>query len=299
MGKNTTQAFKSLYNTEGMETLGWIVHYRAGEFEIPVQEFQDLLKKNSIEPKMAPKVLDHNAAKRTAKELTRRRAKEKGVQVNQVIYKEVSGNNKTETVIQIIDLQVDSEDQDVSLGQKTNIVFDKGTRTISLRDGDPKDEQIVKDVYDKVRVSITEDQFRNFAKKYLAAECKSINVRQEGGIFFVPANKRDELDKLQAVFSATPDASLMEIPIIDTKDARNSMWSSMTSQVESDLASMATAFDKDKDNLTDRELKTKLKDYTELRNKVALYEMVLRDNADAINSKLQTLETAIKTKLGV
>lgn len=296
--------FKAVFSVDGVDLLGWLVHYRVGDFEMPHKEFVSLLKKHNISTKSAPTIIARNAVIRAIQDFARSRAKGKGQRQDQTFHKDISEKDSKESVWMVLDLEVDRSAQDVELGTKIRVAFDKDKKTISVTGGAAGVAQEIENLYQSKLGMFTEDQFRSFTKRFIESECSCIDVREGGGIYFIPSTQRENLDTLQALFESIPkesNADLTEIAIPDLKSTgnRETMWKSATEGLEKELEKMTTDFEEKKDSLTEKQITNRLASYMELRTKISMYELVFRDKADELSSKLQKLEGAIQKKAGL
>lgn len=297
-----TSKFKAVHSLDGIDLLGWLVHYRVGDFEMPHKEFVALLKKHKLSGKFAPTIIARNAVIRAIQDFSRSRAKAKGQRQDQTFHKDISEKDGAESVWMVLDLEVDRDAQDVELGTKIRVAFNKEKKTISVTGGAAGSAQEIENLYQSKLGMFTEDQFRSFTKRFIENECRCIDVRDGGGIYFIPATQREQLDILQALFEAVPKeakSDLTEIEIADSKKNRDTTWKSATESMEKEMDKMTSDFEEKKESLTEKQITNRLASYMDLRTKIDMYELVLRDKADDLKSRLQKLESAIQKKAGI
>jgi hypothetical protein len=282
--KKVSATERVAFELEGFPTLGFCFFWNTHAFQMPFGEFQEILKKVGIDPKIAREMLAKNAVIHAVKTVTKGRKNE---------YSRKYEENE-QAVFAVRSEQV-HENYEADVENKALILFDKRSKEIKA-EGEVADE--VKDRYAELRQSFTNKQFRGTVQRYIFRECGAITVREGGGLYFVPNHKAEEFDKLKALFEELGPqvADLTLIPIVDSATARGSMWKSFVGDVQADLKALTADLDK-KEDVTSKIYETRIKRYQAIRDKVSIYETVLTGTADELKTSLDELATKLKEKL--
>jgi hypothetical protein len=207
-------------------------------------------------------------------------------------------DNKEKTVYVVLDRTVDQVAEQANFSQRTKISFfkpkyEKGKMIsgTSVQIEGPGRERI-QDLFFKYKGLYTTDQVRTVVLNYIASVLEGIPIRDNGGVYFIPATKEAEFKALEGLFEKLTNCSLEIVPIIDTGKAKASMWKALIGDTEKELKN----FEKDLEEVTDlgesssRMIQSRQEKYQALRSKIENYEMVLSGTAENLKEKLQGIE---------
>jgi len=184
----------------------------------------------------------------------------------------------------------------VNFQTETKVILDKHTKSVRVEGANA---QSIQDKYQDYRNTYTADRFRNVVLKIIFGLAEGIAVRERGGVYFIPAHKQEVFEKLQELFSRFPGCSLDVLPVIDTKQARGSMWKSLMGDVKDEIASFKQdiANLKSKDSARESTLDNRLKRYRSLKDKMENYEILFGGTMSEIKAEVGDLESQIRRML--
>lgn len=276
---------------DGYPLLGQCVFFSTSEFLISIEEVRERLKKAGLKPDFVKDILLKNALKKAMKKQARG--------VKNAFHRTVS-EESDRTIITVAKPDVSNsraEDiRNVEVAYSTDLTasYEKGSKKIQVAGEGAqevkKDTEIFSGNYDA-------DKFRAMVLRILDKECKSISVRPTGGIYFVASSKQEELDKLQKLFDLFPEASLDYLPIIDTKEAKRSMWKSIVGDVKQELKAAQSDLGKLPSEISSKKLEGQLRRYKNIRVKVEMYETVFSNTAEDLKNELDALSKLIQKKV--
>jgi len=271
-------------SAEGYPLLGECAYWSLTSINMVYSDFVLKLQEAGISPDIAREVKSKSALVRAIQKETATR--------KDSFYRTIESPQQTLFIIvaQTIDAQTTNK---VNFQTDTQIIFDKKTSQIRV---DGYNAQAVHDGYKAEQGFYNVDNAREAILRYLREECMAISVRDNGGVYFVPASRSGEFQKLQKFFMGFPQCSLGIIPVIDTAQAKKSMWKSLVGEIEAQLATQKKELE-EKPPTTDRGIEARLKVFKQLQSKVEMYETLLTGTASNLKTELASLSAMIKKHL--
>ena len=269
-------------SAEGYPLLGWILYWSTNGFREDVSKVKAVLTQVGIDEEYARLIAPSTALQAAFDSAT----------TGQSNLRKHSVRADDKTIIALVRGQANGAEVLFDAITKGHIVGDDAFVEGEFADTILNDFQIRKGVY-------TNNQFVGLVKNYIAAEASSLTLRDHGGVYFIPAHKQIEFDRLVALFAAFPSASLDIVPVIDTAQAKRSVWSALTSDIESEISSLQTqieAWNKDGDP-RDGVIQRRLEQYASLKEKVEDYSLLLSGAASGLQEKLDAVASELKKKL--
>lgn len=273
---------------DGFPIVGWLVNWSAKEFSIKRDDLVDALRKVGIDPDIAVEVLPKNAANRAIKE------KAKG---KDTFHRKVADGQDTAAFV-IAATEVDETNFDASFTTETKLKYDKTAKSIVV---EGSGQQEIKDAFERNKLTYASDQFRSIILRYVKRHCAAITYLETGNIYFIPAQKQQDLDKVIALFNLLgTQVRFVAKEEVDTKQVRQVLWQVTVGEIKGDLESMTDDLNKLGDEITERSFDTRLKKYEDLKTRVEMFEMGLEVSASDLKAKLDELTKTLKAKtLGV
>lgn len=187
---------------------------------------------------------------------------------------------------------IDKANLDVEFATQTKVIFNKDTKRaefqgVNAQALEQKFEQF-KDVYGP-------DNFTNAVLRYIERYCDALSLRKKGGVYFIPAHKQAEFEKLQKLFELFPTAHLQAFPIINTAQAKKEAYRAMTVDVQAEIATLKKEMEAG--GQTERSIEIRLEKFRKLKNKVSNYEDLLTGTADGLKSEIETLAATMRAQL--
>lgn len=204
-------------------------------------------------------------------------------------------DDRQRAVFQVVNSNVDQLTENVDFVSETKVRFDKETKQ-ALIEG--SNAQEINERYENLKDCYDTDRFRDSVLRFIEKYCQSISIRDRGGVYFIPATKQVEFEKLQALFGIFPQTSLEVVPVIDTDQAKKSMWKALVGEVEQELATMAEDIQNNvgKDT-SEHSVEVRLQRFQTLKHKVENYESLLSGTAEGLKSSLSDLSAMLRSKL--
>lgn len=282
-----TKKFDLKQMSEGFPLIGWCVHWSVHELDTSFIEFTESLVKAGIDPSIARKTLPRNAFIRAMKTIS------KGAKDQ--FHKKLAERDDL-MAMAVVGMNVDdsTEDFDAQFKTPTKAVYDKDQKSIKVKG---EHSEAVQKMYEAFQERYTATQFRSVILRYVKRECDGVTVRDGGGVYFIPEKNAATLEKLQVLMDQFPACTLELIPIVDTQQARKSMWRATIGEIKSNIKKLQEDFSGLDDEIKERSLDIRLEKYKALREKVEMYEDVLHGTADELKESLNELTKQIKKKV--
>lgn len=276
-------------SAEGFPLLGQVVYWTISDFKIGYWDFIKILQEVGIDTDVANAVQAKSALIKALKDEIKERS-------NGAFHRNVVDNKEKAGFALVSTHSVDAENVDVNFQTETKVILDKQTKSLRV---EGTNAQAIQDKYQDYRNTYTADRFRNVVLKVIFGLAEGIAVRERGGVYFIPAHKQEVFEKLQQLFSHFPGCSLDVLPVIDTKQARGSMWKSFVGDIKDEIASFKEDVEslKSKNSARESTLDTRLKRYRALKEKMENYEILFGGTLNEIKAEVGDLETQIRSML--
>lgn len=271
-------------SAEGYPLLGYYIYWSLSSMEVRYADFVRVLGEIGLPTDIASKPRVKTAANRMVNEEVARREK----------CKKVSKETNDMTIWSIVSHNFDANNDAHAL-QETKILFFKETETLRVEGYGAAE---IMSRFQEIQGSYNQDDFRVVVKQFITQYANCLTVRDSGGVYFIPATKQDELDKLQELFERY-NFTLDVIPIIDTQKAKASTWKALVGDVQSSIQELTE--DLNNFNPTtkraERSMDDRVKKYKELRERVEAYEVLLNGTAEDLKAKIDGLSKQLQSKL--
>lgn len=264
--------------------LGYCVYWSMSSFRIPQDQFEKFVERVGMDKA--------SYGKPATKKVIVTQVVDEYVDKNRA--KAKAQDSADSLVYNLHHRDIDEQnDQHVNYRRETKIVFDKKTEQVTV-DGAFKDE--IEQKFIAYQNTYTTDQFRNMMLSFFQKECAAVAVRDRGGVYFIPIQAEAKLDMAAEIFKLVPGCEIERLPIVDTAQAKKSMWKALVSDVKSDIASLNDELDQLK-KVSTKINENRVKRYKELRAKAEMYGDLLSQTAEDIVSDVKALEKRLKAKL--
>lgn len=280
---STTSVKKAIaQSAEGYPLLGWIIYWSTSSFREDVSKVKAVLSQVGINEEYAKLIAPSTALQAAFDSAT-------GGQAN---LRKHSVRSDDRTILALVR----------GTASGAEVLFDAITKGFLVNDDAHVEGEFADQIQGEfqARKSVyTNNQFVNLVKSFIATEASSLTLRDHGGVYFIPAHKQIEFDKLVALFAAFQSASIDVVPVIDTAQAKRSVWGALTSDIESEISSLQAqieTWNKDGDP-RDGVIQRRLEQYASLKEKVEDYSTLLSGAASELQEKLDAVASELKKKL--
>lgn len=276
-------------NAEGFPIAGWLVNWSTNKLSIKVEHLTKLLVEVGINSEYARDVLPKNAVIRAIKNHMKTIESQDRKNIR---FKE---SDESETmVMSLITVRINTTTND-RFEQLTKVTYHKGLGTFDI---EGLYEKELRAGYEETKGAYAADQFRAVILRYVKRQCAAITYLETGSLYFIPASKKEELDKLIALFEKVGDNAQLHVKEeISTKSIRNTMWKLTVGEITQDLEKLEEDFKEMPDTLHARNVELKLKRYNTLKTKVEMFESVLQGTAEDLKSSLENLSNLVRKKV--
>lgn len=281
-GQDLKNQIKS--KTTGYPLLGFCVYWSMSEFRMPEAQYKSLLQQADIDPKLYAKSVNPKSILTSVLKTQTKRLKNK--------FHRKSADNKDLAGFVIVNQESD-DDANAQFQQETKIVFDKETKHIRV---EGSQEEEIKNKFNSFLGTFSTDQFRNLVLKYLETECSAIAIRDRGGVYFVPIANEEAFRKLEQLFKLMPNCDIEVLPIVDTDEAKKSMWKALVS----DLTGEINKLSEELSEMTAPSQKVfvrRIKKFKELKQKTAMYGDLLSGTVQDLMGRIDVLDRKLREKV--
>lgn len=274
-------------SAEGYPLLGQVVYWEMEDINISKMDFVAALNSVGIDP---TKHLRDIRFKSIVNRAIKAAVKDRGD--NRIrVQKALDNDEKTVWAVFFIDLDASG---DVSLQTENKIVLTKANESVSITG--PDEAEIRRYINDLGGVYRTED-FRKFVLNYMKKTCSIVSIRSRGGVYFVPSTRDEDFQKIAALFNEMRGCDISFIPVIDTGNAKNSLWQKIVQGKLEELEALKESIEAmdSKDYLFER----RMNELLTLKNEVSMYHELFSMTAENFASKLSQCETALANKMKI
>lgn len=114
----------------------------------------------------------------------------------------------------------------------------------------------------------------------------AVSLRAQGGLYFVPANKRDDWDRFWEALRASTSHKVVSIDAMPTPETVAAVTEALRRECETTLSGITT---ESTEGMTERSRVSRLAKWRELRDKLSAYEGLLGKNLEAIQDSTASL----------
>lgn len=277
-------------SSEGLPLLGFGVFWNfREELKMPLSQFRQMLLDVGMPEKIAPPTRKKSAVGKAVDQFLA----ETGERKRRFRRKLVDDKN---TMVQVIVTEsVDSVGADAAYQTETKIVFDKETEKVAVI-GTPEEKEQIHRLMEEQLDLYTSDQIRSAVLRFLFSYAGGVTVRDNGGLYFIPAHHKDEFEMMQKLFeklqtvSSGTNLGLIQIP--DSAETAQTMWRALVVEAEREIAENMREIEEMKKDPLPKATDRRYKNLSALRNKIEMYSVLLRGTADDLVKKVEGVEQA-------
>lgn len=287
---------------KGQPLLGYCIYWSFSETKTTHTEFTDTLKAIGMPVDIAPETRAKSAVTKALEHFV---GLSKGSKLRDKV---VDDADKAAWVV--VQRNVDSIAQDVSYETQIKVTFDKKAmakaakvnQAVRIDGGMPEVQDQLRALIADYATAYTTDQIRSSILNFVHKHCEGLTVRENGGLYFIPAMHEAGYTQLKSLFeklNAKAPCSVDVIPILDDAEAAASMWKALVGEATSQMAEMRKdieALSPDK-NPSARSIDIKMKQFHDLKTKIQMYEVLLNGTAKDLVSELAGIEASFQEKL--
>jgi len=274
-------------SAEGYPLLGYALYWSIPAMRVRYVDLLKLMQKHGIDSKIAKNPRAKSALNRAVRDTAKNG---KGTFHRKAL------DNAEQASFVIVNTAVDQTNSDVDFNTETKIMFDKETNAVAI-EGASREE--IKSLYEEYKEQYTQEQIRTVVLRYLYGKCEATSVRDQGGVYFVPSTHTEDFQRIKACVEELPGVSIDVIPIIDTPEAKRSLWKSFVGDVETEMAALARDLEETSDEkMSDRSFQLRLNRFKTLQDKIGTYEDLLTGTAVDLKTKLETLTQKLRVAAG-
>lgn len=253
--------------------LGYVCYWSMTAFRIPLADFKKHLEACEIDAKIYGKTVTEKSYANAAVKVQTKGLKK--------FHRKTEDKDNKRTVFAIINEQVDQA-ADFHHGQESKIAFDHETKSLQVQ-GTYKQE--IENRYEQFKGTISTEQFRDRVLTFVKNTCNGISLNDTGGVYFVPISADADLQKLKKLFGFMTGCAIECWPIVDQDAIKQSMWKSVTADVQAKIAN----FNKELDEMQGKKLSApviqrRVDAYKKLNTVVSMYEGLLSGAAQELMS---------------
>lgn len=225
--------------------IGHIFFFTVGEDLYPTQSLEKALVNCGLSLEYMPKkIRSADAFRRATKEIETRRPVSSGVAENYIVRDVYSDIN---TVVRhIVKETVNSRGKRLDYdAQAAVLTLDKTKEEISIQAADPRAAQLAEEA--KRLYSVFKNSYNGQAVRYMVhgilKTLAPTPLRPSGGIYFVPASSKEDLDKLVSFCSSFPKAEGYKIPVVDSSENAGMVTKKLKEHLQSSLRECKNALE--------------------------------------------------------
>ena len=284
---------------KGQPLLGYCIYWSFSEMKTTHEKFKSLVESVGMPVEIAPETRAKSAV---SKALEAYVGATKGGKLRDKVI-----DDKEKTLWVIVQRAVDAAAQDVNYETETRVTFDKkkwsGKSSILecvTIDGAAEVQQALIEKIQDFATAYTSDQIRASILLFVHRHCQGITVRENGGLYFLPAMHEagyNQLKKLFAELNKISTCSVDVIPVADDAEAAASMWKALTGDVRAQMADMLKDIESLRKNPSEKTIDIKMKHFHDLKTKIQMYEVLLSSTAVDLVQELADVEAAFSAKI--
>lgn len=288
---------KAAVQGELADPLGYLAWYTIhNNLRVSRQDLEDRFNACGIDPGFLPGTIHHADAFRRATSRVERTnlpvPGQKGEKVN-LLVREVCSNSE-HVVRHLVREVVDSNNVRLAyevVGELRLYRTDGYMFTECFGAGTVEEEvwpvlKQAEDLYKDLRVNYEGEHLRRSVQQMLL-DMRVTAVRPSGGVYFVPASQKEEIDRLGALMKAL-DQEWFTLPVVDAEDTRGMVRRKFTEQINDAVKSMTGALGAEK--ISQSQVSSLIEQAKRLLDDVREYEGVLDQNLQDLRSRVEIVK---------
>lgn len=286
---------------QNLEIVGWFIWWTIRNVEITRQAFEALLQASGL------KYTSKEATNRSSflKAIARVQSEEKK---EGLLLRKIKARGK-EYVYGLVDERVDGSEH-LHYQHECNLRFFVETGAMICENPDHRAYQLVLKYFDHYQLIMDSEDVREVIMDMLA-DTYAIGVRQRGGIYFVPGQFSEVVEKLEALIAGLgSECYLATAPQIDEERTKKSVYKAFVEGLKEKIAEFRTALE---NNLTDFDqnnkkynavaarkqnaLAARLEEYRNMRKEIEFYADAMDFQASTLREELEGLGARLEKRL--
>jgi hypothetical protein len=273
-------------SAEGYPLLGYAIYWSINDVHVRYNDFLQMLDNVDLPTDVATAVQSKSALIKAIKADTKGR--------KNAFHRGVVDNEAKASFAIVSSATVDEDNVEVEFQTETKVTLNKGDKTLDVSG---PNAATIREAFESFKDTYTSDRFRNVVLKLVKGHLQGMSIRERGGVYFVPASHNDMFDKLQALFAMFPTCTMDVIPVIDTAQAKQSMWKTFVHGITEELSKAKEDMQTLEPDASGRSLQVRLDRYQSLRDKVENYEILLNGTASDLKAELISLGVEIRKRM--
>jgi hypothetical protein len=287
MGKQSARRAIS-QSAEGYPLLGQVVYWTMEDVNVSKFDFINILTGVGIDPKEHLNDIRFKSVVGRAIKAAIKDRGDKRIRVQKAI------DDEKQTVWAVFFIDLDDQGE-VKLQNENKIILHKDTERVEIKG--PDEQEIRRYITDLGGVYRTED-FRKFILNYMKKNCSVVTIRDRGGMYFVPSTREDNFQKVVCLYDAMRNCELNFIPVIDTAQAKKSVWKSI-------VGDKLEALQELKENIEDMPQKDakqylverRIDEFKTLKSEVGMFDDLFTLTNEELKNSLSQVEKALYSRL--
>ena len=274
--------------------LGNLMWYSVGEQLINVDNLEQKLIDVDLDSGWMPNATrSADAFRRATKDVEKKQPSiQSGENVENILIREVDSNTK---IVQrnIVIETVDQQGKRLHYSPESAvIVLDKENNTVSYENKDSKENldvlcQDIEHTFNIYKNHYSAQQLRAMIKRILDSLAPT-PVKKNGGIYFIPATKQEELEKLINLIGELENSEGYKVPVINTSDNRSMVSNKLYDHFNSLLNNC-----KNKTNMKKGDVKALINEANRAIRDYRDYREIVSEDIDTINSVVSQVRSEI------
>jgi len=268
---------------KGQPTLGYLLWWTIRDVSIEESKLNDLYVKTGLADYMPKHVSNRKSFWRALKKF--------GKTHPDLLIRKI-GENDQKIVYGIVAEDQNFTKEDLEYQIECKIVFWKETGSIAFSDDKHPAVQEMQLQYEKYCTHFIADDLRKAILSSIES-LSSLDVRKQGGIYFVPVEFYETVAKFDELVSNLSSSAVMYTnPIPDLPRVRKKMFRAFMEQAEVELKEAAEELEKLRNDKGVRSstIEARINRFKEFRDKATLYADLFKGKVEKIEERISSLE---------
>ena len=275
--------------------LGNLMWYSIGEQLVSVDDLEQKLTDADMDTGWMPNAIrSSDAFRRATKEVEKKQPRiQSGENINEnILIREVDSNQK---MVQrnIVVETVDQQGKRLHYSPDSAVItLDKKNSTVCYESKENEEVlnplcQSIQDKFNIYKSHYSAQQLRAMVKKILDSLAPT-PVKKNGGIYFIPATRQDDLKKLITLIGTLENSEGYKVPVINTSDNRSMVSNKLYDHFNSLLNNC-----KNKPNMKKGDMKALINEANRAIKDYRDYKEIVSEDIDSINDVVRQVRSEI------
>lgn len=199
-------------------------------------------------------------------------------------------------VFGLVDESIDKAGHNLEYNHSATCTFNPETGELTC-DFSHRAFDDIKSLYNEYQEMMNSDDVRDAVIKIIS-EFKKVNVRQRGGIYFLPNQHEADVEKMEVLVESLPgDCSFSIAPQIDTEKSKKAIYKAFVEGLKYKMATFREELENPAGKTRKATWETRLQQFKGLKQEIEFYRDAMSFQVEDLSTELESLRGDVQKQL--